>query len=287
MARPLRLDFPGAVYHLTARGNARQKIFFDDRDRGLFLANLGRVCAHQAWLCHGYCLMDNHYHLLIETPEGGLSRGMRQVNGNYAQHVNRRHLRGGHLFQGRYGAILVDKESHLLELCRYIVCNPVRAGMVTAPGDYPWSSYNATMGAAPRPGWLHTDWVLVQFAPTRAAARAGYAEFVSGAKAGRRPWDEVTDQVFLGRPEFVAAMKARIADRDTLTEVPRAQRRAPPRTLDWYAASFPGRNQAMYQAYRSHDHTQQAIARHFGLHYSTVSRVLKREAAEAMSKRKT
>jgi len=116
------------------------------------------------WLCHAYCLMDNHYHLLIETPEGNLSAGMRQLNGVYTQSFNRAHGRDGHLFKGRFNAILVEKQSHLLELCRYVILNPVRAGMVARPEQHPWSSYLATLGAAEKPEFLTTEWLLSTFA---------------------------------------------------------------------------------------------------------------------------
>ena len=130
MARPLRLEFAGAVYHVTSRGNARQDIVGDDDDRRSFLTLLGHVIDRFGWRCHAYCLMDNHYHLLLETPRPNLSRGMRQLNGRYTQAYHRRHHRGGHLFQGRFKAILVEKDAHLLELCRYVVLNPVRAQLV-------------------------------------------------------------------------------------------------------------------------------------------------------------
>jgi putative transposase len=118
MARPLRLEFPGAVYHLTARGNARGAIVADDEDRGRFVALLGREVSQQRWACYAWCLMDNHYHLLIETPEGNLVSGMRRLNQTYTQNFNRRHGRVGHVLQGRYKSMVVDKESYLLELCR-------------------------------------------------------------------------------------------------------------------------------------------------------------------------
>jgi putative transposase len=277
MARPLRLDFPGALHHVTARGNARQDIFFTASDRQHFLDNLGQVCDRLGWICYAYCLLGNHYHLLIETPIGGLSRGMRQVNGVYTQYVNRAHDRVGHLFQGRYASVLVDKDSHLLELCRYIVLNPVRAGLVETPGEYPWSSYRATVGEVRDAAWLDSNTVLIMFGGVPRTARARYRRFVAEG-AARRPWDEVVDQVFLGPAGFVAEMKRRIDEGDDLTEVPRAQRRAPARTLEQYAAEAPDRYEAMLAAWRSGDHTQQAIARHFCLHYSTVSRILKRLA---------
>lgn len=133
MARPLRIEFPGAVYHVTSRGHAKQVIFLDVRDYADFLEVLCFVVKRFNWILHAYCLMSNHYHLLIETPDGNLSRGMRQLNGIYTQQFNRRHSRVGHVLQGRYKAILVDKENYLLELCRYIVLNPVRAGIAKGP----------------------------------------------------------------------------------------------------------------------------------------------------------
>src|SRR5258706_8306926 len=154
MSRPLRLEFPGAIYHVTSRGNARAPIFADDGDRELFLETLAHVVERFHWLCHAYCLMDNHYHLLIETPDPNLSKGMRQLNGLYTQRFDRRHGRVGHVFQGRFKAILVERDSYLLELCRYVVLNPVRAKMVKQPKQYQWSSYRATAGIDAAPPFL-------------------------------------------------------------------------------------------------------------------------------------
>ena len=154
MARPLHLEFAGALYHVTSRGDRREAIYEDDEDRARFLEALGNVIGAFNWRCHAYCLMSNHYHLVIATPDGNLSKGMRQLNGVFTQWSNRRHRRAGHLFQGRFKAVLVDQESHLLELARYVVLNPVRAGMVKAAEDWPWSSYLATIGDEDRPAWL-------------------------------------------------------------------------------------------------------------------------------------
>ncbi len=142
MARPLRIEYPGALYHITARGNRKADIYLRSSDRYKFLEILEKTVGRYNWICHGYCLMNNHYHLLIETPDANLSKGMRQLNGIYTQYFNRVHDSVGHLFQGRFKSILVEKESYLLELCRYIVCNPVRANLCREPKDWKWSSYN-------------------------------------------------------------------------------------------------------------------------------------------------
>ena len=163
MARPLRIEYPGAVYHVTSRGNEKKAVFKSDQDRTNFLNTLQHVNKRYNWICHAYCLMDNHYHLLIETPDGNLSIGMRQLNGVYTQLFNKLHGRTGHLFQGRYKAILIQKDSHLLEVCRYVVLNPVRANMVEAPGAWKWSSYRAIVGMEAVHPCLTKDWVLGQF----------------------------------------------------------------------------------------------------------------------------
>ena len=157
MARPLRIEYPGAVYHVTSRGNEKKPVFKDDADRENFLNTLQHVNNRYNWICHAYCLMTNHYHLLIETPDGNLSLGMRQLNGVYTQLFNKWHGRTGHLFQGRYKAILIQKDSHLLEVCRYVVLNPVRAKMIEKPEEWKWSSYLATAGKTKPHPCLTTD----------------------------------------------------------------------------------------------------------------------------------
>src|SRR5262245_61043517 len=158
MARPLRLQLADGVYHVMARGNARQEIFQDDDDRNRFLADLRAVTRDRGVRCHTFCLMGNHYHLLLETPNANLSLAVRQLNGVYAQAFNRRHQRVGHLFQGRYTSRLVEKESYFLVVCRYIVLNPVRADLVRHPADWAWSSYRAHAGWADPPPFLTMDW---------------------------------------------------------------------------------------------------------------------------------
>ena len=210
MARPLRLAYPGAVYHVTARGNAGQPIYLDDADRQRFVNLLSREVAQQGWRCYAYCLMENHYHLLFETPEANLVAGMRRLNGAYAQAFNRRHGRVGHLLQGRYKAILVDRESHLLELCRYVVLNPVRAGLVGRPADWRWSSYQATVVGRSAPAWLDVAWVLDQFGSAPPAARRAYRRFVAEGVGAASPWRELRGGIWLGAEGFRARIQAQL-----------------------------------------------------------------------------
>ena len=230
MARPLRLEFSGAVYHVTARGDRRGDIFRDDHDRTRFLALLGREVDQQHWLLYAYCLMGNHYHLLLETPEANLSRGMRRLNGVYTQAFNRRHGLSGHVLQGRYKAILVDRDAYLLELCRYVVLNPVRAGIVREVSLWPWSSFRATAGLATSPDWVAAEAVLVLFGED-AAARDRYQQFVAGGTGQPAPWTNLAGQIFLGSDEFLTRMQAMVGSQST-ANVPRAQRQLLRETVD-------------------------------------------------------
>ena len=186
MPRPPRVQFPGALYHVTARGVARQRVFRDDADRELLLYRLAETVVRFRWLCHAYCLMGTHWHLLVETPAANLAAGMQRLNGIYAQAFNRRWARPGHLFQGRYHAVLVEKEPHLLEVARYVVLNPVRAGLCRAPEAWPWSSYPATAGLVAPPSFLAVDELLGGLLGGYGDAQALYREFVSGGVSRAR-----------------------------------------------------------------------------------------------------
>lgn len=277
MSRPIRIEFPDALYHVTARGDRREDIFEDDQDRQAFLLTLEQIVAQFNWLCYAWCLMDNHYHLLIQTPDGNLSKGMRQLNGVTTQTSNRRHRRVGHLFQGRFKAILVDHDAYLLELSRYIVLNPVRAGMVKAPGDWPWSSYRASAGLAPVAPWLTVDGVLSQFAKRRSLAQQRYAQFVSEGIRADSPWQNLKGQVFLGDDRFVQQMQAKIESRQRNdVQIPAAQRRPRSLSLPIIERSAPDRNAAIVTAYATGAYSYQEIATHFGIHFTTVGRIVRR-----------
>lgn len=228
MSRPLRLEFEGALYHVTARGNERTAIYRDDRDRARFLEMLGSIAQASSWIVHAYCLMGTHYHLVIETPRANLSAGMQRLNGRYTQWFNVRHRRSGHLLQGRYHAVLVARDSHLLELCRYVVLNPVRGGIVASPERWPWSSYRATAGTAPAPRWLEVDWTLSQFSRSKSKARELYRTFVAEGKGAPSPEKEVRHQMYLGGEDFLQEMAERLKSSAPSKDV-RTSRRLPGR----------------------------------------------------------
>ncbi len=277
MARPLRIEYPGAIFHVTSRGNAQRKVFLDDEDRVSFLATLAWVVERFGWICHAYCLMDNHFHLIIETPEPNLSRGMRQFNGVYTQRFNRRHRKVGHLFHGRFKSILVERDSYLLELCRYVVLNPVRAKMVKLAQDYTWSSYRPTLGLDLIPPGLSVDWLLGQFAKTKPVARQRYATFVREGLGLASPWKGLKGQVLLGGDAFVAKLAPALGASEAIKEIPKRQRKLHRPTLKRLLdapSSREARNRAMAKAYLEHGYTLSKIGQEAGLHYATVSRII-------------
>ena len=294
MSRPLRIEFEGAIYHITSRGDRREPIYRDDADRAAHLSVLAHAMERFDAQVLAYCLMGNHYHLVLHTHRANLSRVMRHVNGVYTQTFNRRHAFVGHLFQGRYKAILVDRDAYLLELVRYVELNPVRASMVSDPLCWPWSSYAAHVGHAPTPAWLDSDGLhgYVLGRPVRDAAdrrRAGrdYARHVADG-VGRSLWDiALRQQIYLGDEAFVEKMQ-RHADRRASgpvasSEVPKAQRLTP-RTLRQCLAAAPTREAALLMAYRYHGISMSAIAAELGLSVSRVSRLIARaERALAVS----
>jgi len=275
MSRPLRIELAGGLYHVTSCGDRREDIYFSDADRQQWLTILADVCQHFNWRCHAWCQMTNHYHLVIETPEANLAQGMRQLNGVYTQYVNRTHRRVGHVFQGRYKAILVERDAYLLELARYVVLNPVRAGIVALPGDWRWSSWGAMMDQSLSPEWLETGWLLRQFSENDAHARKAYEDFVRAGIGLPSIWEALTGQIYLGDQAFIETAQASLSGQSENREIPRMQRRPPAKPLANYAAEYEERNTAIRAAFASGDYALAQIAEYFGVHYSTVSRVAK------------
>lgn len=286
MARPLRIEFPNALYHVTSRGNARQKIFLNDYDRKDFLKILGIAVARFHWLVYAYCLMDNHYHIVVETPDANLSRGMRQLNGEYAQLFNWWHKKIGHVFQGRYKAILVEKESYFLEVCRYVVLNPVRARVVLGPEKWKWSSYGATLGKDKPVRNLTADVLLGHFGTDQRSAIREYKEFINDGINGPSIWDDLKGQIILGDDDFVDRI-SRMLDRDKedMIEIPRVQRYVGRPLLEDLFRNVANMDkyrvqQLTHEAYHN-GYTMQQIAKQLGVHYATVSRWI-RQAEDNM-----
>ena len=275
MARPLRIEFVGALYHVTSRGNAQDDIYLTDADRNTFLDLLKNTNLRYCWYCHAYCLLDNHYHLLIETNSPTLSKGMKYLNGTYTQTFNRAHNRVGHVFHGRFKGILVQKENYLMELSRYIVLNPVRAGMVRSAKDWPWSSYRATAGMSHAHECLTTDWILASFSKQRKRAAQRYREFIKQGNKMSSPWKKLKNQIYLGSDEFVEDMQCKLDPEQSLNDIPKPQKQAPVKPLEYYQRRYPARKEAMARAYLSGHYTLQSVGSHFGVSYATVSRAVK------------
>ncbi len=279
MSRSLRLEFPGAFYHITSRGDRREPIYLNQTDFEDFIDLFSDVCERYHWRCHAYCLMTNHYHLLVETIDGNLSAGMRQLNGVYTQRFNKRHQHVGHVFQGRFKAILVDADAYLLQLARYIVLNPVRANMVKTASQWPWSSYQYTIGRLESPAWLETDRLLTGFSEQRINAQKAYIEFVQSAPRQSNIWKNLRHQIYLGDKDFVSRMQTHIDDAKQLLEIPVLQLREPAEALHYYENEFVDRKHAMQAAYATGQYTLKAIADYFNVHYSTVSRAVRGKKA--------
>jgi REP element-mobilizing transposase RayT len=288
MARPLRITFPGAFYHVTSRGNEQKAVFKSKRDREKFLDYLASATERYNAAVHAFCLMDNHYHLLLETPSANLPQIMRHINGAYTTYFNIKRGRSGHLFQGRYKAILVDRDTYAKELSRYIHLNPVRAHMAKTPGDYPWSSYNAYIGESEAPDWLQRDFILAYFGKQTATAQKRYREFVH-ALAGREyesPLAEASASLVLGPAEFIRNIKKRFLgnqvrsrdlpalrqihegiDLETVVDLVKGALRETPAHA---------RNACIYLCRKHTGQTLRAIGQQFGISDAAVSQVCKR-----------
>jgi putative transposase len=296
MSRPLRIEFPGAVYHVTSRGDRREPIYRDDADRHRHLEILATAMERFDAEALAFCLMGNHFHLVLRTRSGRLSQLMRHLNGVYTQAFNRRHGLSGHLFQGRFKALLVDRDSHLSTLCRYVERNPVAAGLVAHPADWAWSSCRAHLGLEAAPSWLAVDelhgFLLghpPQTAGDRLEAQRRHADLVSAA----RPEDadfwatHLRGQIYLGNEDFADRMRARAtATALGAPEVPAAQRVAaaahagPSSWAEWLSAHRGQRAQALAAAYRAGWKTMPGLAAECGLSVAHTGRLIKRADEE-------
>jgi putative transposase len=216
MARPLRIEYPGAFYHVMHRGNTGSDIFKSDRDRDKFLEYVCKAVERYEIKIHSYCLMTNHYHFLLETPHPNLSQAIKWINVGYVAYFNRKRRRSGHLFQGRFKAVVIDADEYLKHLSRYIHLNPVRAGMVKFCKDYPWSSYPVFGGYTKAPEWLETNWLLSLFSRNRKKATERYREFVESVQNDKleNPSKDIVSGAILGGTEFVNWIKHNFLSED-------------------------------------------------------------------------
>jgi putative transposase len=275
MSRPLRIEFEGALYHITSRGNERKAIYRSRNDRERFLEMLARSCERYQWLCHAYCLMGNHYHLILETPLGNLSKGAAYLNGRYSQYFNRAHRRVGHVFQGRYKSILVEKQSYLLELSRYVVLNPVRASMVHTPKEWAWSSYRGTAGLSEPHDCLTVEWIQSHFSRRKSEACQRYRSFVSEGRGLPAPWERLKHQIYLGSDQFLEDALTNIRDGQELRDIPQVQKKAIAQPLLFYRDHYIDEKEAIAKAYGSGDFTLEEVGACFGKGRSTISRTVK------------
>jgi len=285
MARPLRIDVEDGLYHVTSRGWERRVVVRDDRDRQRWLELLERVATRCGWRVFAWVLMDNHFHLYLRTPQANLSAGMHDLNSGYASFFNRRHRRCGALFQGRFKAVLVEEESHALELTRYVHLNPVRAEIVQRPEEYGWSSYRHYLNAGKAPAWLDWQTVLAEVAKDPSRARSAYRRFVEAglSEPPASPLEAVVGGMFLGRGEWIDRWRRRLAREPIRQDVPAQRRLAWRPTIEDVVAAVsqafdvaPGdvlasrrhgneaRLAAIYLARSVGDGAVAAIGRHFG-----------------------
>ena len=276
MSRPLRVNAPGLFHHVMARGNNKMDIFLDDKDREKFLEILENVLVRYTLLCLAYCLMRNHYHLVLRTALPNLSAAIRQLNGVYAQWWNFRHRRVGHVTQGRFKAQIIQEEGYLLQVCRYVALNPVRAGLVTSPRDWRWSSYAATIGAAPAPPLVDSAPLLAHFDADGEEARTLYAGFVEDSCQAPDSVGEAlrSDARVIGTTEFVKSLAPRAARASR--EVPRRERqlgRPSLHSLFVAGASAMGMVEAIREAHHTHGYLFEEIAAHLNTTERTVRRL--------------
>jgi REP element-mobilizing transposase RayT len=276
MSRPIRIEVPGAVYHVTSRGQGQQPIFQDDEDRQFFVEWLGKIVQRFHWQCHAYCLLLDHYHLVIETTQANLSAGMRELNGSYTQRYNRRYARHGPVMQGRFKAILLERESFLLPVCRHVLLNPLRLSGNRARQleKYRWSSYLTTAGLAtgsadPVPG-LSMEGLLAEFGKRKKRASERFQEYVKQGIGQSAPWAQVQRQILLGSDAFVSRMQALMTIEAKVK--PKIER---PSLKKIFAKvkDRGGRNEAIRKANREYLYRLHEIGSFIGLHLSTVSKI--------------
>ncbi len=284
MGRPLRIEYPGAFYHVTARGNEQREIYRGRADCERFLDYLASASERYGAVIHVWCLMGNHYHLLMETPEGNLSQVMRHINGAYTNYFNTKRKRAGHLFQGRYKAILVDRDAYALELSRYIHLNPVRAGMSQRPEEHLWSSYRNYIGQKDAPGWLYRGEIMGHFGSDERRYRAFVEDGL--AQEGTSPLADALASTILGREEFIREIEKKyLSEKGLSRDLPDLRKIGCRWTVDDILAAVEstlgedanlGRKVAIHLCHRHSGARLREIGERFGIGESAVSQQSRR-----------
>jgi putative transposase len=277
MARPLRVEFPGALYHITSRGNKKLDIFEDSEDRELFLRILGRTIRVNNWICYAYCLMNNHYHLLIETPEGNLSDGMRDLNGIYTQEYNKRHETTGHIYEGRYKSFIIESEPYLLQVARYIVLNPVRAEIASSPEEWVWSSYLGMLDSKKSKHYIDKKKILSYFKNSKTDGRNEYRKFIYEGVSAKSPFAEMPEGIILGSDQFKNEVCEISKKQEDIKEIKKSDRMiGRPSLLDLFEGieEKEERDTAIMIARDWCGYSVTEIASHIGLSRGAVSRIL-------------
>jgi REP element-mobilizing transposase RayT len=277
MARPQRIEFAGALYHVSAKGEGGGWLFHDAEDAERLLTILGQVCRRFEWAVMAYCLLPDHFELVVETRRPSLSEGMRRLSGLYGQAFNRRHGRHGPVFQGRFKAVLVDRELYLAEVCREVLRAPVEAGLAAQARDWRWSSCRAMLKGA-TPDWLAHHTLLRLFSDDPESASVKFTAFVEIFLSGSDPWSDRRDQIFLGSEGFVEQVREQASRVRESFGLAAEEARKP---LAWFAEHYADPHEAMARAHLDGGYSQPVVAAHFGVHYSTVSRAATRRATQA------
>ncbi|MDH3461569.1 MAG: transposase [Burkholderiaceae bacterium] len=290
MSRPLRIEFPGAVYHVTSRGDRRESIFECDADRHVLLAVVAQGLERFGAQMLAYCLMGNHYHFVLHTRKANLSLLMRHINGVYTQAFNRSHAKVGHLFQGRFKAILVDRDAYLVEVCRYVELNPVRARIVNSPSAWAWSSYRAHVMEAASPVWLDTEgmhgYLLGRPANGSADSKRAARLYAKLVEAGRdvRLWEQsLNRQIYLGDDDFVMRMQSLAAQDGAISKnVPKPQRSMPKDLAHWLRVCE-SREEALRRAHVESGISMTALASELGVTVARVSQLIARAEKQRLA----
>lgn len=277
MARPIRIEFPGALYYISSVGNGGNPIFKDSDDGSLLLESLEAVCSRFMWKCLSYCFMTDRYHLIVETPESNLSKGMRQLNGTYTQNYNRRHDIGGHVFQGRYKSILVQREKFLVPLVKEIILFPLGAGFVKHPSQFKWASCKYLYGKEETPKWIENGWFSERFSSIE-----HFDNFImDGENSGILA--QARKQIFLGDDDFIVDIQKKVDKEDLSDEIPKTQLAEPvSKTYSELLSKSKNKDEAIAKTYLTGNYTLKEIGDHVGLHYSGISKIVSEYEREVL-----